>query len=173
MATVLIKLLPTRAQTIFLRPRRKKGGRSETKEIRPCQTPPLERQRVFTFCDGVERSHGMRADCELNNSNADFDQGLIPQGSCVQSLVKYQLAELHMRLAWRRHTLQRLNDPGLLVEAELMYGTLLQTDLAPRTRTGARVQAVVFPLLLHLSRPAPSTHLRQNPSGVGVELHTG
>jgi len=97
--------------------------------------------------------------------------GLIQQGPRVQSLVKDRLAELDTRLAWRRHTLQRLIDPRLLVKAELTDGTLLRTDLAPQTLTCTCVQAIVFLLLLHLSRPAaPSTHLRQTPSGVGVEL---
>ena len=172
MVAAFIKLLPTRAQTLLFRLRRKKGGRSEPREVRPRQTPLLERQRVLPSSDGVKRSHGMRADCELNHVDAGFDQGLIQRGSHVQSLVTDRHTELHARLEWRRHTLQRLNDPGLLVEAKLTDGTLLPTDLAPRTLTGARVQAIVCFLLLHLSRPAPSTHLRQTPSGVGIELHS-
>ena len=87
MVAALIKLLPTRAQTLLLRLRRKKGRRSETEEVRPRQTLLLERLRVLPSCDGVERSHGVRADCELINVDADFDQGLIQQGPRVQSLV--------------------------------------------------------------------------------------
>ena len=95
MVTALIKLYPTRAHTLFLRLRRKKSGRSETEEIRPRQTPLLERQRILPSSDGVERSHGMRADCELNHVDADFDQGLIQRGSCVQSLLKDWRLQMH------------------------------------------------------------------------------
>ena len=101
-----IELLPTGAQTLLLRLRRIKGRRSETEEVRPRQTPLLEIQRVLSSCDGVERSHGVRADCELINIDAEFDQCLMQRGPCVQSLVKYRRAEFHTRLGWRRHTQQ-------------------------------------------------------------------
>ena len=44
--------------------------------LRPRQTPILERQWVLSSCNGVERRHGVRAECELINVGADFDQGL-------------------------------------------------------------------------------------------------
>jgi len=100
MVAALIELLPTRAQKLLLRLRRTKGRRSETEEERPRQTPLLERQRVRSSCDGVERSHGVRADCELIAVDAEFDQGLIQRGPRVQSLVKDRLAELNTRLEW-------------------------------------------------------------------------
>ena len=43
----LINLLPTRAQNLLLRLRRKKGGRGDTEEVRPRQTP-LRKIRSYT-----------------------------------------------------------------------------------------------------------------------------